>query len=71
MGTRVRWTCAESKAGGFCTASEAAWPNSGLGGPLAGGVMSLKLNFGPSRLEIAPEAGRKGAGAHLRQIQVR
>ena len=56
MGTRVRWTCAESKAGGFCTASEVARPNSGLGGPLAGGVMSLRLNFGP-------EVGRKGACA--------
>ena len=68
----MRWTCAESKAGGFCTASEAARPNSGLGGPLVGGVMSLRLNFGPSRLENAPEAGRKGARARdLRQIQVR
>ena len=62
-GTRVRWTCAESKAGGFCTASEAARPNSGLGSPLSGGVMSLRLNFGPSRLENAPEAGRKVARA--------
>ena len=57
---RARNTCAESKAGKCCTATEAAQTNLGLGGPWAGGDRSLRLNWGPFQLEIAPEARRKG-----------
>ena len=54
-------TCAKSQAGWWYTASEAARANAEQNGCLAGGVRAFKQFYWPFRLEIAPEAGRKGA----------
>ena len=66
-------TCAESKAGWCRTVSEAAQANAVPEGPWEGRARACRHYLGPFRMEIAPEAHRKGGlpAWDLRKIQGR